>query len=308
MTQPRYAPRPDEPVIIVDAPSSSSVPSSNVPSSSEPTVSSEPSAATTSPSRTAPQHPAVAKTLDGVLTVQRPIVLAHLRRIRAKHPDASPTELVEMLEKHFLRTVMAGGAGVGAAAAVPAVGTAAAIALASAETLGFIEASALFAHAVAEVHGIALVDRERTHALVLSLMLGEEGAALVRQLTAQAAGGVVRGAFWGELVTKTLPKNVVSPALEQLRSMFLKKLAKTGTASVVGKAIPYGVGAAVGGAGNRILGKRVVRAARLAFGPAPRVYPQHLAEIPAKVPRAIARAEKKQLRSDKKSQREIARK
>lgn len=287
MSQPRYAPRPEAPVIVIDAPASSS--------------------ASARPQHSPPQHPAVAKALDGVLTVQRPIVLAHLRRIRAKHPGASPAELIEMLEKHFLGTVMAGGAGVGVAAAVPAVGTAAAIALASAETVGFIEASALFAHAVAEVHGIVLVDRERTHALVLSLMLGEEGATLVRQLTAQAAGGLVRGAFWSELVTSTLPKNVVSPALDQLRSMFLKKLAKTGTASVIGKAIPYGIGAVIGGTGNRILGKRVVRAARLAFGPAPLTYPPHLAEVPARVPRAVARAEKQHVRSERKAQRALER-
>lgn len=312
MTQPRYAPRPEEPVIIIDAPNLGSGSGANARSnagagsSAGPNAGSNAASATESGSAHTPQHPVIGKALDGVLSVQRPIVLAHLKRIRARNPGASPAELIHLLERHFLTTVMAGGAGVGVAAAVPAVGTAAAIALASAETLGFIEATALFAHAVAEVHGIVLVDRDRTHALVLSLMLGEEGATLIRQVTAQAAGGLVRGKFWSEIVTTALPRSVVSPALDQLRSMFLKKLAKTGTASVIGKAIPYGVGAVIGGTGNRILGKRVVRAAHIAFGPAPLLYPQHLAEIPPKVPRKIARAEKKvqkQLQAEQKQPR-----
>lgn len=277
MNQPRYAPRPEEPVIVIDAaPPAPSAPGSNR------------------------QHPAVAKALDGVLTVQRPIVLAHLKRIRARRPEASPQELIEMLERHYVGTVMAGGAGVGAAAAIPAVGTAAALALAGAETLGFIEATALFAHAVAEVHGIVLTDRDRTHALILALMLGEEGATLLRQVTGQVAGGIGRNTFWSEIVTTAMPKNLVAPAVEQLRSMFLKKLAKTGTASVIGKALPYGVGAVIGGTGNRLLGKRVVRSSRAAFGPAPHAYPGDLAAIPPRVPRQVRRAERKQLSIERK--------
>ncbi|KAM9862047.1 hypothetical protein ACI1US_02154 [Leucobacter sp. BZR 635] len=277
MTEYRYAPRPEEPIIVIDA---------------------APQAASASGSQQ--HHPMVAKALDGVLTVQRPIVLAHLKRIRSRHPGANPQQLVEMLERHYVNTVMAGGAGVGAAAAIPAVGTAAALALASAETLGFIEATALFAHAVAEVHGIVLTDRDRTHTLILALMLGEEGATLLRQVTGQVAGGMARGAFWSEIVTTAMPKNLVTPALDQLRSMFLKKLAKTGTASVIGKAIPYGVGAVIGGTGNRMLGRRVVRSARVAFGPVPFVYPENLAAIPPRVPRQVRRAERKQLSAERK--------
>lgn len=235
--------------------------------------------------QSAGQHPAVARVLDRVLAVQRPLVLAHLRRVRARHPEASPAELVRLLERHYLVTVMAGGAGVGAAAAIPAVGTAAALAISTAETIGFIEATALFAHSVAEVHGIVLEDRERAQALVLALMLGEEGAALLRQVTGQVAGGVTRNVFWSEIVKTASSRSVLSPAVDQLRSLFLKKLAKTGTASVVGKVIPYGVGAVIGGAGNRILGRRVIRSAMRAFGPAPIAYPAHLAEIAPKPPK-----------------------
>lgn len=280
MTGPRYVPRPEGADIVIDVvPQGPSVPGSHQ---------QEPSSE---------YHPAVAKALNGVLTVQRPIVLTHLRRIRARHPHASPAELIQRLEKHYLTTVMTGGAGVGAAAAIPAVGTVAALALASAETIGFIEATALFAHAVAEVHGLVLDDRDRAQALILTLMLGDEGAALLRQLTGQVAGGVAQGALWGDLVTKAMPKSLVSPAVDQLRSMFLKKLAKTGAASVVGKVLPYGVGAVIGGTGNRLLGKRIVKTAHRAFGPVPLFFPEHLAAVPPKVPGKVLRAERKLVRA-----------
>lgn len=222
---------------------------------------------------------AVGRVLDRVLSVQRPIVLGHIRRLRARHPEASPAELISLLERHYLVSVMAGGAGVGATAAIPGVGTVSALAISSAETVGFLEATALFGHAVAEVHGIVLVDRDRTHALILALMLGEEGASLLRQLTGQVAGGAVRTAFWGDIISKSMPKNLVSPAVDQLRALFLKKLAKKGTASVIGKVIPYGVGAVIGGTGNRVLGGRIVKNARRMFGPAPLAFPAELAPV-----------------------------
>ena len=45
----------------------------------------------------------------------------------------------------------------------------------------------------------------------------------------------------------------------------MRKLLKTGGKSIVGKAIPFGIGAVIGGVGNHVLGRRVVTAARQAF-------------------------------------------
>ncbi|MGO3146789.1 MAG: hypothetical protein ACTIJ6_03820 [Leucobacter sp.] len=286
---PRYAPRPEgEPTIIVDA----------IPL--EPVGDRFRVGADNGQGRPpGVGHPAIAKTLDRVLSVQRPIVLGHIRRLRARHPEASPAAIISLLEKHYLTTVMAGGAGVGATAAVPGVGTVAALAISSAETIGFVEATTLFGHAVAEMHGLVLSDRDRAHALILSLMLGEEGASLLRQITGQVAGGTVKNAFWGEIITRSMPKNLVSPAVDQLRKLFLKQLAKKGTASVIGKVIPYGVGAVIGGAGNRVLGGRIVKNARRTFGPAPLTFPEFLAEIPTKLPRKVRKLEKAELKAER---------
>ncbi|MER7797636.1 hypothetical protein [Microbacterium sp. NPDC096154] len=226
------------------------------------------------------EHPFLVRVLDRVIRVQRPAVVAHIRSIRLRHPEATADEIVRILERRYLAAVTTGGAAVGATAVVPGVGTAVTLGLAGAETVGFLEATALFAQSLAEVHGIAIESPDRARALVLTLMLGDEGVNLVRQLAGQAAGAGTRSAYWGELVTKTLPRATVGPLLDRLKTSFIHHFARRGGASVIGKAMPFGVGAAIGGAGNHILGRRVLAASRKAFGGAPAALPAELEPLP----------------------------
>ena len=57
----------------------------------------------------------------------------------------------------------------------PGVGWGVSLALSGVETAGFLEASALFAQSVTEVHGIAVSDPDRARALVMAMMLGAAG-------------------------------------------------------------------------------------------------------------------------------------
>ncbi|HWU30739.1 MAG TPA: hypothetical protein VN041_16780 [Microbacterium sp.] len=218
-----------------------------------------------------------ARGLDRVLSVQRPLVVAHIRSIRLRHPDATPQEIVRILETRYLAAVTTGGAAVGATAVIPGIGTGITLALSGVETVGFMESTALFAQSVAEVHGIAIQDPERARALVMALMLGKEGVDLIGQLTRQASGkGDTRAAYWGELVTKSLPRAAVGPIVDRLKSAFIRQFASRGGASFVGKALPFGVGAVVGGTGNHLLGRRVLSTSRRAFGAAPPWLPPEL--------------------------------
>ncbi|MFP3464881.1 hypothetical protein [Leifsonia sp. SIMBA_070] len=219
-------------------------------------------------------------TLDRFLGIQRPAVLAHLRSIRRRNPEASADELARILERRYLAAVTSGGAAVGATAVIPAIGTGVTLALSGLETAGFLEATALYAQSMSELHGIAVDDPERARALVLTMMLGREGSDLVRQLAGQFGGaGVTRSAYWGELVTSSLPTVVVGPLVDRLKSVFIRQFAVRGGASILARAIPFGVGAVIGGTGNNILGRRIVQNARLAFGPPPLVIPPALTPI-----------------------------
>lgn len=231
---------------------------------------------------------AVDNTLDRFLGIQRPVVLAHLRGLRRRFPDATAAQLAGILERRYLAAVTTGGAAVGATAVIPAIGTGVTLALSGLETAAFLEATALYAQSLSELHGIAVDDPARARALVLTMMLGREGSDLVRQLAGQVAGaGITRTAYWGELVTTTLPSMVVGPLVDRLRNVFIRQFAVRGGASIIGRAIPFGIGAVIGGAGNHILGKRVVLNSRLAFGPPPYVIPAALA--PVEGPGAVQR-------------------
>ncbi|MDQ0615903.1 hypothetical protein QF046_003544 [Microbacterium sp. W4I4] len=222
-----------------------------------------------------------ARGLDRVLAVQRPLVVAHIRSIRLRHPHATTQQIVAILETRYLAAVTTGGAAVGATAVIPGIGTGITLALSGAETVGFMESTALFAQSVAEVHGIAIEDPERARALVMALMLGKEGVDLVSQLTKQATGkGGTRSSYWGELVTKSLPRAAMGPLVDRLKSEFIRQFASRGGASFIGKAMPFGVGAVIGGAGNHLLGRRVLNNSRRAFGAAPAWLPKELEPVP----------------------------
>ncbi|HEY2556955.1 MAG TPA: hypothetical protein VGI08_07600 [Diaminobutyricibacter sp.] len=224
--------------------------------------------------------------IDRFLAIQRPVVLAHLRSIRRRNQNATPAELATILERRYVAAVTTGGAAVGVTAVVPSIGTGVTLALSGVETAGFLEATALYAQSLSELHGIAVDDPERARALVLTMMLGHEGSDLVRQLAGQVSGsGPSRSAYWGELVASSLPRAVVGPLVDRLKATFLRQFAVRGGASMVARAIPFGIGAIVGGAGNNMLGRRVVQNSRLAFGPAPEIY-VHALDLPPLVVRS----------------------
>lgn len=230
-------------------------------------------------------NPFVVRGIDRVLTVQRPVVLAHIRSIRRGRPNATPAEIIRTLERRYLTAVTTGGALVGASAAVPAIGTGASLALSGVETAGFLEASALFAQSITEVHGIVVDDPDRARALVMTMVLGTAGSDLVKQLAGQVSGGGGKTAFWGEMITKSMPRAVMGPIADRIKKTFLKKFAVAQGTNVVGRLIPFGVGAVIGGGGNHLLGRQIIRTSREGFGPAPASFPAWLEPV-VKQPKA----------------------
>lgn len=227
--------------------------------------------------------PMVANAIMKALDVQRPLVLANLNRYRRKFPEAGPAELATRLERDYLTAVSTGGASVGAFAIAPGVSTLATLGLSAVATVGFLEATALYAQSVAELHGIRTAEPERAQAMVMAIIMGEEGRALIKEFAGQAGGKGGMGRTWGSLVGTTMPSGLVGSMLNSMRNRFLKKLlAKQGTA-LLGRALPFGIGAVVGGAGNHVMGRRVIASTKLAFGEAPLVLPMELVEDMARV-------------------------
>jgi len=207
--------------------------------------------------------------------VQEPAVRAYVARLRNADPGATPAEIVTRLEKHYLAAVMASGAAVGSAAAFPGIGTLAALSAVGGETVVFLEATALFVLAVADVHGVPVNHHERRRALVLGVLVGDDGKGAIKEVLGPNR---TSGAWLAE--AELLPLPVVSQLNSKLMQFFVKKYALKRGAMAFGKMLPVGLGAAVGGGGNRFMGKKIIENARAAFGPPPQRWPGQLQLVP----------------------------
>ena len=240
-------------------------------------------------SRTKNQLPAVkdedpgtaAKVLSQIIErgarVQGPAVKAYVDRLREHNPNASPADIAEKLGTHYMAAVMASGAAVGSAAAFPGVGTLVAMSAVAGETVVFLEATAVYVLAVAEVHGIPAEHRERRRALVLAVLVGEESKNAVADLLGP---GRTSGAWLADGAA-TLPLPAVSQLNNRLVKYFVKRYTLKRGAMMFGKMLPVGIGAVVGGVGNRMMGKKIVDNARKAFGNPPARWPSPLHLLPA---------------------------
>lgn len=208
---------------------------------------------------------------------QAPAVKAYVARLRRANPEASPAEIVTKIETRYLAAVMASGAAVGSAAAFPGIGTLAALSAVAGETLVFLEATAVFVLAVADVHGIPLEQRERRRALVLAVLVGEESKGAITDLI----GPSRTSGAWLTEGAEMIPLPALSQLNSRLMRYFVKRFTLKRSAMAFGKMLPVGIGAAVGGGGNRMMGKKIVNNARAAFGPAPSRWPVSLHLLPA---------------------------
>ncbi|AQT79099.1 hypothetical protein B1R94_07145 [Mycolicibacterium litorale] len=215
--------------------------------------------------------------LERSTRVQAPAVKAYVARLRRAHPDATPADIVAKLETRYLAAVMASGAAVGSAAAFPGIGTLAALSAVAGETLVFLEATSVFVLAVAEVHGIPLEQRERRRTLVLAVLVGDESKGAIADLL---GAGRTSGAWLTE-GAELLPLPALSQLNTRLMRYFVKRYTIKRSAMAFGKMLPVGIGAAIGGGGNRMMGKKIVNNARRAFGPAPSRWPVNLHLLPA---------------------------
>lgn len=218
-------------------------------------------------------NPRARSMLSRLLSVQRPVALAYVRSLRRKHPEATPDELIAIIRRHYLTLTTSGGAAVGATAAVPGLGTTAALGVASAETAGFLEGTALFAQAISEIHGLPVADAKRANALVLGLMLGKDGKNLVQRFSKKNGGVDSMIGSWGSTVTKQLPAPLVDLLVRKLRKTFIRKYAARAGGSLVGRLLPFGVGAVIGAVVNGQMARQVAKESEEAFGTAPTIFP-----------------------------------
>lgn len=206
--------------------------------------------------------------LAKAVTIPSSTIHAHVSSLRRRNPEATPEQLVRLLEKEYLLVVQSTGGAVGATAAAPAVGTGVALALTASDIATFFGASAAFALAVASVHGIEIEDVERRRALLLTTILGDSGAKIVTDGAELTSVSVARA-----LLTR-MPMATVRKVNTTMTRRFVRTQLTKQTGLAIGRIVPFGIGLVIGVAGARALGKNVIEGARRAFGPPPLTFPK----------------------------------
>jgi len=174
--------------------------------------------------------------------------------------------VIEILASQYLRLLQGAGGAVGVAAALPAVGAATGTALSVGDVGTYLTASAAYALAVADVHGVTSEDPARRRALLLATVLGPEGSRAVAEILTPGAVG------WGRGLLKLVPRSTVAQVNRALTGRLVRHQVAKQSGLVLGRLIPLGVGAVVGVVGARSLGRTVVAQSAHAFGPPPPVF------------------------------------
>jgi len=206
--------------------------------------------------------------VDKAIGAQAPLVRKNIARARQRNPDATPEEVVRTLERMYVSALASTGAAVGATAAAPAVGTGIALALSAGEFFSSLELSTLFVLSLAEVHGVRLDEIERRRTLVMGIMLGQSGSETIIGKVAERTGQ-----HWARQLVGKVPSTTLRQINNVLGKNFVTKYGTKQGIIVLGRIVPFGIGAVIGGGANATVAAVAVRAARRAFGPAPRSWP-----------------------------------
>lgn len=200
----------------------------------------------------------VLASLDKAVGVQSSVITRYVEGVKKRNPQADIATRQAEIDDHFLKIVTGTGATSGAAAAIPGIGFATGAAAVGAESVVFLEAAAWYILASANLRGVNLADKELRRALVLLVLSGSRGTAIVDTLFDEQ----------GE-VTQTSARNTVAkltrfsaPTLQGINSRltksFLKQVTKKFKWAWLSKLMPLGIGAVLGGMANRKLARMVM--------------------------------------------------
>lgn len=206
---------------------------------------------------------AVMKLVDQALELQAPLVHGHVARIRSRNPEMDPAAVIKRLNKELRTATISSGAAVGRICRRSWSRDGGCPRPVGRRSVGFMNATALYVLARAEVQGISLRDIERRRTLLMAIMLGDAGAKAVGQVAERT------GQHWAKGLVSSIPMSRIYKINKVLGPNFVTKYGTTRGIIVLGRVIPFGVGAAIGGSANAIFSHGVIRASDKAFGPAP---------------------------------------
>ncbi|WP_448851182.1 hypothetical protein [Corynebacterium sp. 335C] len=216
------------------------------------------------------------RSLDTAMGWQTDIITAYVRQLRARHPEATPAELQERIDSHFINLVTGTGGATGGASVIPGIGFFTGLAAIAVESLFFLEAAAWHTLASARLRDIDIEHDERRRSLILVTILGSSGTAVV----AATIGGESLRKKANRDVSAGLLSRLGLPQLgglnKRLLSMARKRVMKSARLAIVGKLMPMGIGAVLGATANRKLARGFIDNSRASLGPLPKDFDDNL--------------------------------
>lgn len=198
--------------------------------------------------------------IDAVLDIPNEYIDNKLLRLVKTHPQADLQELEDILTKQYIKRTAYASSAVGAGAAVPGSGTGIALGLTAGELAVYAVQTTSYILGVSRLHGVRPKDREQRRTLVLSSLLGEQGAEIVSDQLG------LRTLNWA----RASLKNLSSPTLGQVNKALMKyaskKLAHRTAGRMFGRLIPFGIGAGVGYLSGKAVAQRTVKGLQTALG------------------------------------------
>ena len=191
--------------------------------------------------------------VDKAVQMQTSTIRTYVNWLRRQNPDATPAEIQKLMDKHLKNTVTGTGAGVGAAAAVPGIGLFTGAAAVAGESVLFLDLAAFYAVASAYLRGEDISDPERRRALVLSLLMGTKGLAIVDAMLGDDAGKIPGKSTLAKFSGPTLANT--NNVLERVATRSIRKTLRR---AWLGKLMPLGIGAIAGTTANRKLADGVI--------------------------------------------------
>lgn len=189
-------------------------------------------------------------------------------RRAAERTMGTREERVAQLKRTFSRELGTMGAAAGAAAAVPVVGTAASLSTAVAELSWFTLRASDLILAIAAVHGHTGPSVEERRAWVLSILaFGDSAATAFTKLAGEAGKGL------GARATARIPAEVLRRMNRSFGRTIVTKYGTRRGAIALGRALPLGIGAVIGGSANYALARAIGRQADSFFAALPPALP-----------------------------------
>ncbi|MGO1409785.1 MAG: hypothetical protein ACTHV2_15515 [Brachybacterium sp.] len=191
--------------------------------------------------------------IDAALRVQAPLAHSYVEKLREKHPEATDRQLLQHVTSRFIGLTTVTGAGIGGVAALPGLGTVAALGLTVGEGVSFAEACAFLTLAAADIHGVDMTDQNTRRLVLMGVLSGERGTEIIAKAmgrqglrwNAVFSGG---GGFLPGLVSKQVSRYVRRRVMARTGGLWFVRL------------VPFGIGAVIGGLGARAVSRSVVEA------------------------------------------------